>query len=66
MGENVRLDKRIIRTKNNLKSALVELLKTRKIEEISIVIGHLFAVLCYSRPRNLIQWSRIFLKVHIK
>ena len=37
MGENVRLDKRIIRTKNNLKSALVELLKTRKIEEISIV-----------------------------
>ena len=37
MGEAIRVDKRIIKTKNNLKSALVELLKTHKIEDISIV-----------------------------
>ena len=37
MGEAIRVDKRIIKTKNNLKSALVELLKTYKIEDISIV-----------------------------
>ena len=37
MSQDVRIDKRIIKTKNSLKSALVELLKTQKIEEISIV-----------------------------
>ena len=37
MGETIRVDKRIIKTKNNLKSALVELLKTHKIADISIV-----------------------------
>lgn len=37
MKENVKVDKRIIKTKNNIKSALVELLKSRKLEDISIV-----------------------------
>ena len=37
MAQDIRIDKRILKTKSNLKSALVELLKTHKIEEISIV-----------------------------
>ena len=37
MAQDIRIDKRIIKTKSNLKSALVELLKTHKIEDISIV-----------------------------
>ena len=37
MKETIRVDKRIIKTKNNLKSALVELLKTHKLDDISIV-----------------------------
>ena len=37
MAQDIRIDKRILKTKSNLKSALVELLKTHKIEDISIV-----------------------------
>ena len=37
MSNTVHIDKRITKTKNNLKSALVKLLETNKIEDISIV-----------------------------
>ena len=37
MSEVVRVDKRITKTKNNLKTALVKLLENHKIEDISIV-----------------------------
>ena len=37
MANTIRVDKRIIKTKNNLKGALVKLLETHKIEDISIV-----------------------------
>jgi AcrR family transcriptional regulator len=37
MKEKPKIDKRIIKTKNNLKTALVKLLETRKIEDITIV-----------------------------
>ena len=37
MADTVHIDKRITKTKNKLKTALVELLKTQRIEEISVV-----------------------------
>lgn len=37
MSETIRVDKRITKTKNNLKTALVKLLENNKVEDISIV-----------------------------
>ena len=37
MSEAIHVDKRITKTKNNLKSALVKLLENQKVEDISIV-----------------------------
>ena len=37
MMEEMQVDKRIIKTKNKLKTALVSLLQTKKIDEVSIL-----------------------------